>query len=348
MSTNDIMTLDGAREFLKTFYGDTLQKTQDLAYTACCVDEGRARFREILDLIPEEVKSRQYGCGSPIPADSLAGLTVLDLGSGAGTDSFILSKLVGEKGQVVGIDMTEGQLDVARRNAPFVARNFGYERPNTEFRKEFIETAASLADGSVDLVISNCVINLSPLKAQVFRTLWRVLRPGGEFTISDIVCDRRLPASIRQDPQLYGECLAGSEYYPDLKDLMEAAGFRDVRELSRRALPDRVGADKATFLSVTLRGFKLQDLDRRCEDYGQTAEYLGTCPGQAVEYPLDGAHAFEAGRPIPVCRNTALMLSETRLSKYFRVSAPRKHFGLFRCGPTPAAGMSETTEECCA
>ncbi len=339
--------VDKTRAFLQEYYGKTLQRTEDLQFGACCVDEGRSRFKEVLDLIPEEVKSRQYGCGSPIPADSIAGLSVLDLGSGAGTDSFILSRLVGPRGRVIGIDMTDAQLAVARRNVAAVCARFGYAAPNVEFRKDFIETADSIPDESVDLAVSNCVINLSPLKEQVFRTLWRVLRPGGEFYISDIVCDRRLPDEVRKDPLLHGECLAGAEYYNDLRDTMEAAGFRDVREVSKRELEDNVEREKARFCSMTLRGFKLPELDRRCEDYGQTAEYLGTCEEMPVEFRLDGKHLFEAGRPMAVCRNTALMLSRTRLRRCFTVTSERKHFGVFDCAPSSVPAPGAAGAECC-
>jgi arsenite methyltransferase len=338
--------VESTREFLQEFYGRTVRKTEDLQFGACCVDATASRFREVLDLIPEEVKSRQYGCGSPVPTDDLSGLVVADLGCGAGTDAFVLSKLVGPRGRVLGLDMTDEQLDVARRNVGPVMERFGYGTPNVEFCRDFIESAATVASESVDLAVSNCVINLSPIKRAVFDALWRILKPGGEFYISDIVCDRRLPEAVRKDPRLYGECLAGAEYYNDLKDVMEAAGFRDVREVERRRLDDAVGTEAAAFCSVTLRGFKIADLDRRCEDYGQFAEYLGTVAAEPVAYRLDGSHLFETGRPTPVCRNTALMLSRTRLAKHFRVSEARKHFGLFDCGPKATADAAAPSS-CC-
>ncbi|MBI2899741.1 MAG: methyltransferase domain-containing protein [Planctomycetes bacterium] len=334
-----------AQAHLREYYGKTLRRTEDLRFGACCTTETSSRFHEILRLIPEEVKTRQYGCGSPIPADDLTGLTVVDLGCGAGTDCFILSRLVGPGGRVIGLDMTEEQLVVARRNAESVMARFGFAASNVEFRAGFIESADSVPAESVDLVVSNCVINLSPFKEQVFRTIRRMLKPGGEFTISDIVSDRRLPAEIRDDRLLHGECLAGAEYYNDLRDIMETAGFRDVREVSRRTLEDRVGLEGARFCSVTLRGFKLPELDRRCEDYGQFAEYDGTSREQPAEFRLDGGHLFERGRPVAVCRNTALLLTQTRLAKYFRVTPPRKHFGIFPCAP--AQREAKAPESCC-
>lgn len=323
-----MLELHDVREFLSEYYGRRLKSTGDLGASACCTTETQNRFGDILRLIPEEVRQRQYGCGSPIPDDDLTGLTVLDLGCGAGTDAFVAAKLVGPTGRVIGVDMTEEQLDIARRNAPAVARKFGFE--NVEFVRDYIEDLDGIED--VDLVISNCVVNLSPRKDLVFGAIQRVLRDGGEFYVSDIVCDRRLPADLRLDTELYSECLTGAEYHHDLQDVMEASGFRDVRTVSERRLDDRVGVENAVFSSVTLRGFKL-DLDRRCEDYGQIATYRG-----AVQFRLDRGHVFEAGRPTAVCRNTARMLTQTRLRRHFEVTPELKHFGAFACAPVEASG----------
>lgn len=343
--TEIAFALDGIRRMLQDFYGKRLRGTADLATSACCSSSTASRFRDVLRLIPEEVKQRQYGCGSPIPADDLTGLTVLDLGSGAGIDAFIAAKLVGPHGRVIGLDMTEEQLQVARRNAPSVAERFGLS--NVEFARDYIETAESIPDQSVDLAISNCVINLSPRKDLVFRTIHRILKEGGEFYVSDIVCDRRLPESIRQNERLYGECLAGAEYFQDLHDVMEGAGFRDVRVVEKTILDAAVGVEAAKFCSVTLRGFKLA-LDRRCEDYGQIAVYRGNCQASPVAFELDEAHLFEASRPTPVCRNTAWMLSRTRLRRYFEVGPEIKHFGRFDCAPRTDRAESDSASGCCS
>lgn len=330
--------LDEVRGMIREFYGKRIQRTEDLAASSCCAPETASRFYETLKLIPEEVKQRQYGCGSPIPPDDLTGLTVVDLGSGAGTDAFVAASLVGPGGRVIGLDMTDEQLLVARRNVAPVMKKLGFERANVSFEKDFIETADTVESGSADLVISNCVINLSPRKDLVFRAIHRILKEGGEFYISDIVCDRRLPDEVRRDERAYGECLAGAEYVNDLRDVMEAAGFRDVRTVSRRELDAAVGREAARFCSMTLRGFKL-DLDRRCEDFGQIATYRGSCREQPVEFRLDDGHGFEAGRPTPVCRNTARMLTKTRFARHFDVTPEVKHFGAFDCKPVaPAAG----------
>ena len=339
--------LNEVRTFLREFYGKRVKNTTDLIATACYTDETRARFYEILKQIPEEVTRRQYGCGSPIPRDDLSGLTVVDLGSGAGTDAFVLSKLVGPKGHVFGIDMTEEQLEVARRNTPPVMGKFGHAESNVAFLKDYIEVVDEVEDQLADLVISNCVINLSPRKDLVFKTIHRILKEGGEFYISDIACDRRPPKELQFDERLYSECLTGAEYIHDLMDIMEEVGFRDVRIVEKAMLEDSVGKEAAKFCSITLRGFKLTSpsLDRRCEDYGQIATYKGNCANQPVEFKLDEAHVFETGRPAPVCRNTALMLSKTRLGRYFEVTAEVKHFGIFDC--KPEKGVEDVPAQTC-
>jgi SAM-dependent methyltransferase len=336
------------RTWLQEFYGKTLKTSADLSEKACCTLDTQSRFRDVLELIPEAVKARHYGCGCPLPPDDLNGLTVLDLGSGAGVDAFLASYLVGPSGFVHGVDMTDEQLAVSREYAPVVAKRFGYPRPNTAFHKGFIETADDVPDASVDLVISDCVINLSPAKEEVFRTLWRVLKPGGEFSISDIFADRRVPESIRHDPRMIAECLGGAEYEHDGFDQMKAAGFLDPRVVSRRVVQTEAMGTPIVFSSLTVRAQKFEEpLDRRCEDYGQIAVYKGTLPTSPARFAYDDHHVFETGRPTPVCRNTARMLSETRLAPYFDVTRPVHHFGLFVCGPTPSGASSPASAGAC-
>ncbi|MCL6506846.1 MAG: methyltransferase domain-containing protein [Bryobacteraceae bacterium] len=262
-------------------------------------------------------------------------------------DAFILARRVGPGGFVYGVDMTPEQVAVARRWAPEVARRFGYAAPNTAFVEDYIEVAATVPDESIDLVVSDCVVNLSPRKDLVFQTIRRVLKEGGEFSISDIVADRRLPEHIREDPELVAECLGGAMYEADWFDCMEESGFRDVRVVERAVVQTEACGEPVVFSSLTVRGFKFREpLDRRCEDYGQTAVYRGNVPGCEARFVFDGAHVFEARRPTPVCRNTARMLSETRLARYFEVTPPRRHFGAFRCEATqPARGPA--ARSCC-
>ena len=338
---------DELRDYLRLYYGRVLTRTEDLERKACCADDTRSRHAGILRLIPDEVKQRNYGCGCSIPQDDLQGLRVLDLGSGAGFDAFVVSYLVGESGHVYGIDMTDEQLAVARRNVDPVMQAYEYRRPNVEFHKSYIETADPIVDGSIDLVISDCTINLSPLKNSVFETILRVLKPGGEFYISDIVADRRVPAKLAEDKKLVAECLGGALYAHDLTDIMKDCGFGDPRVVTTQLVEENVSGCSIRFYSVTMRGFKFtQPLDRRCEDYGQVATYSGNCSQQPAKFVLDNQHTFEAGRPVPVCRNTARMLSETRLARYFEVTPPRQHLGIFACGPA-TRHEDDPASRCC-
>jgi SAM-dependent methyltransferase len=162
------------------------------------------------------------GCGNPRALASLSeGETVVDLGSGAGFDCFLAAQQVGETGKVIGVDMTPEMVEKARENA---SEN---ERANVEFRLGEIEHLP-VADGSVDVVISNCVVNLSPNKPQVFREAFRVLRPGGRLAISDVVLTADVPGGLRADPDSVASCVAGASTIGRLRELLTAAGFEHV------------------------------------------------------------------------------------------------------------------------
>lgn len=323
--------MEDVKQSVSKFYGESVDHTDDLDFGACCVDD---YDRELTEKLTDEVLDRRYGCGSPIPS-LLEGRTVVDLGSGAGIDCFIASQLVGADGSVIGVDMTDEQLEVARRNIDPHMDRFGYDEPNIEFRKGLIEELP-VDDGVADVVISNCVINLSQDKESVFSEIWRVLKPGGEFYISDIVSDRRVPAYLRDDEKLWSECLAGAAYTEDLRRIMERAGFADVRTVESSGPTDVVQGIR--FYSRVLRGYRL-DLEDRCEDYGQVAVYNGTISGAEMAFELDDHHRFGAGEPMRVCRNTAKMLTETRLAPHFQVSEPLGHLGLFDCSQPAASGL---------
>lgn len=344
----ELSSLEHVRSVLREYYGRHLKSKSDLSQGACCTDETQKRFQDVLALIPDEVKARHYGCGCPVPQDDLKGLRVLDLGSGAGVDAFILSKQIGPDGFVYGIDMTDEQLEVAIRHIPIVMERFGYSHPNVRFYKDFIEVAESIPDDSIDLIISDCVINLSPRKDLVFKTIHRVLKEGGEFYVSDIAADRRVPESIRNNTEMVAECLGGAEYEHDWFDVMKECGFPDPRTVSRMEVQRDVLGEPIVFYSMTVRGFKFAEpLDRRCEDYGQIATYLGTVPQQPSRFVFDDHHAFEARRPTAVCRNTARMLQDTRLGRHFQVTDPIKHFGLFACGTPVSTSTTDSAKGSC-
>lgn len=190
---------------------------------------------------------------------------------------------------------------------------------------------------------------------RVFTEIFRVLKPGGELYFSDVFADRRIPPPLAEDPVLLGECLGGALYIEDFRRLLARVGCPDYRVVSssKLTLTDPAierQAGMIGFRSLTMRAFRL-DLEDRCEDYGQVAYYLGTLPEQPHRFMLDDHHAFETGRPHPVCGNTAAMLGRTRYAPHFRIAGDtRVHYGLFDCGPTAAAsgpGDSTTSGSSC-
>ena len=333
-------TFSKKHENLKEYYGKILNKTTDLKTNACCVtgETFPPAVKKILPLINYEIIEKFYGCGSPIPP-VIEGCTVLDLGCGTGRDVYITSALTGETGYVIGVDMTDEQLDVARRNIDSQMTTFGYNKPNVDFRKGYIEdlTSVKIKDNSVDVVISNCVINLSPDKQSVLSEIFRVLKPGGELFFSDVFSGRRIPSELKYDPVLHGECLGGALYIEDFRRIVRDLGCLDFRIVSKRpfAINNREIENKIgmiDFYSITMRVFKLKTLEDICEDYGQTAVYKGTIPGYPHKFDFDDHHVFTTGKPVLVCGNTASMLSETRYSDYFTVQGDRStHFGAFEC-----------------
>ncbi|MFJ4943418.1 methyltransferase domain-containing protein [Streptomyces albidoflavus] len=348
MATTDVSTDQQAAEAsvaqsVRDYYGKVLASSADLKTTACCTDVAPPpHIAAALAEVHDEVMERFYGCGSPIPP-ALEGATVLDLGSGSGRDVYVLSQLVGPTGRVIGVDMTEEQLAVARRHQDWHAERFGHA--NTDFRHGYIEglAGAGIPDASVDVVVSNCVVNLSPDKPRVLSEIFRVLKPGGELYFSDIFSDRRLPASLLDDPVLVGECLAGALYTEDFRRALERVGCPDARTLAASPVtisdPDiEVKIGFATFTSRTIRAFKLP-LEDRCEDYGQVAVYHGTIAEHPHAFDLDDHHRLHTGKPALVCGNTADMLAATRYAAHFTVTGDKsQHFGLFPC--TPAEGAA--------
>jgi arsenite methyltransferase len=184
------------------------------------------------------------GCGNPVALASLKkGQTVLDLGSGAGFDSFLAAKRVGKSGNIIGVDMTPEMIDKARENA----RKGKYE--NVEFRLGEIENLPA-ADGTVDVVISNCVINLSPNKKRVFEEAFRVLKPGGRLMVSDIVLLKRLPEIIKKSVQAYIGCLAGAEMKDKYLQMIKDAGFQEVRIIEENYFPVQDMANDPTAQAI--------------------------------------------------------------------------------------------------
>jgi len=325
------------RDAVQTYYGETLNSSADLKTDACTTASAPpAHIAGALSAVHPEVAARYYGCGLVLPPH-LEGLSILDLGCGAGRDVYALAKLAGAKGQVTGIDMTAEQLAVAGQHQQWHAEAFGLSEPNTRFIEGRLEQLLNLdlAPGSFDLIVSNCVINLCQDKAAVFEAAYQLLKPGGEMYFSDVYADRRLPSELLDDPVLRGECLSGALYWNDFQTLAQSSGFIDPRVVEHRPLAildNEIQAKlaPARFASVTVSMMKLENLEPACEDYGQAVIYRGGIPGMEQIFKLDGEHQIEAGRIFPVCGNTLAMLMETRHAPYFEVVGDGKtHFGLF-------------------
>ncbi len=344
-------------DIVQDYYGRQLQHSDDLKTSACCdISQMPAWLKPLLARIHPEVLSRYYGCGLVCPP-LLEGCRVLDLGCGSGRDVYALAQLVGPTGEVVGVDMTDEQLAVAEKHRAFHVDAFGYD--NVRFLNGYIEQLEELdlEPGSFDVIVSNCVVNLSPDKDAVLRGVQRLLKAGGEFYFSDVYADRRVPDAVRKDPVLYGECLGGALYWNDFLRLAQRQGFADARLVTDRPLaitdPElepRIG--NLQFFSATYRLFKLDALETACEDYGQAVIYRGSIPDCADRFVLDKHHDIETGRVFPVCGNTWRMLQGTRFAPHFDfIGDFSRHYGLFGgCGddvPFDMTSVSRISDGTC-
>ena len=341
-------------EIVQDYYGKQLQGSDDLKTSACCDASAMPEWlKPLLSRIHPEVLSRYYGCGLVCPTQ-LEGRRILDLGCGSGRHVYALAQLAGPDGEVVGVDMTDEQLAVAEQHQAWHADAFGFD--NVRFIKGYIERLdeLDLEPESFDVIVSNCVVNLSPDKAAVLDGVHRLLKPGGEFYFSDVYADRRVPEAVRLDPVLYGECLGGALYYNDFLHLANNSGFLDPRlvedrqlEITDSKLAARIG--NLTFFSATYRLFKLDQLESECEDYGQAVIYQGTVPQSPDRFDLDAHHAIERGRVFPVCGNTWMMLHDTRFAEHFQfIGDFSQHFGAFEgCGSGVPFKVADDEAPCC-
>jgi arsenite methyltransferase len=332
---------------------------QSEAALCCPIDYDR----QWLEAIPEEVIEKDYGCGDP-SRHVRAGETVLDLGSGTGKICFIASQVVGPTGRVIGVDMTDDMLEVARRNAPLVAERVGFA--NVEFRKGRIqdltldlekldaelrdrpidganaflaaeELAADLRvshplipDASVDVVVSNCVLNLvaGREKRRLFEEIHRVLRNGGRAVISDIVAAEDVPEAMQNDPSLWSGCISGALREDGFLQAFEDAGFHGLRILNRDAQPWQT-VQGIEFRSMTVEAFKGE------RGPGDQQEQAVIYKGPFKKVLDDDGHVFERGKRHAVCDATFSL---------FRSEPYAEHF------VTLAAGTETPPEkiECCA
>lgn len=292
---------------------------------------------QLLRILPQEIIDKDYGCGDPSPYIR-EGDVVLDLGSGGGKVCYIAAQLVGSRGRVIGVDMNDDMLALARKYQTGMAERLGGDR--VEFKKGLIQDLALdlaavdaylaanpvrssqdlvclevfkaeqrkqsplIPDSSVDLVISNCVLNLvdDAAKAQMVAEIFRVLRPGGRIAISDVICDELVPQHLRDDPKLWSGCISGAFQEKEFLDAFLAAGFIAVSYDKWEAEPWQV-VEGIEFRSATLTAVKPEG--SACMDVGQAVIYKG--PYTQV-YDEEG-HVFPRGERIAVCERTFRLLT---------------------------------------
>jgi ubiquinone/menaquinone biosynthesis C-methylase UbiE len=330
---------------------------------------------DYLRVIPQEVIERDYGCGDP-SRYLREGEVVVDLGSGTGKICFIAAQIVGPSGKVIGVDMTDEMLEVARRNAPIVAAHIGYA--NVDFRKGRIQDLAldlelldrqlkktpitdaasflaadELADelrvkhpliatDSVDVVVSNCVLNLVEPKSkrQLFDEIFRVLKKGGRAVICDIVSDEEVPEEMQNDPELWSGCISGALTEESFLQAFEHAGFYGVQILKRDAQPWRT-VQGIEFRSMTVAAFKGKQGE--CFERNQAVIYCGPFK----EVLDDDNHRMERGKRYAVCDKTYNLYKKAPYRKFFEFVDPIVDVSLteakpFDCSRTSLRHPKET------
>ena len=311
--------VDRPRAKVREFYGDAAATPQA---ELCCPTK---YDDSAISHIPKDVLDRFYGCGSPMSSAGVkADEVVVDLGSGAGIDVFIAAKFVGPNGKAIGVDMTDRMLHVARENQPRVAEALGYDA--VEFREGFLEQIP-VESKSVDLVTSNCVVNLSPDKPLVFAEMWRVLKDHGRILISDIVSERVVPPHLKVNPRLWGECLAGTLTQEEFISALERAGFYGIEVLKKSYWKDVEGYP---FFSVTVRAWKFEKTSG-CVFKGHRAVYLG--PAKA--FIDEEGHQFPRNEPYEICTDTAAKLSNPPYKGMFAILEPGEERAGYACACGP-------------
>src|SRR5436190_9269160 len=364
-----MMELQSKETVVRQRYADGAKERAD---KLCCPVDYDSDY---LKVIPQEVIERDYGCGDP-SRYLREGETVLDLGSGTGKICFIAAQIVGPTGKVIGVDMTDEMLEVARRNAPIVAERIGYA--NVEFRKGRIQglaldlelldrelkqnpitNAASflaadalaeelrvkhplIASDSIDVVVSNCVLNLVEPKSkrQLFDEIFRVLEKGGRAVISDIVSDEEVPEEMQNDPELWSGCISGALTEEDLLTAFEGAGFYGTQILKRDSQPWRT-VQGIEFRSVTIETFKGKQGE--CFERNQAVIYRGPFK----EVLDDDNHRMERGKRYAVCDKTYNLYKKAPYQEFFEfvdpvVDVPLTEGKPFDCSRTSLRHPKET------
>lgn len=331
--------------------------------------------RSLLEVIPEEIVKKDYGCGDP-SRYVREGETILDLGSGGGKACYIISQIVGPKGKVIGVDMNDGMLALARKYQDSIGKRLGYH--NVEFRRgkiqnltlnldlveqylarhpvrslsdlvrlrEFEERISHerplIPDDSIDVIVSNCVLNLvrPEEKRELFSEMYRVLKRGGRVAISDIVSDEAVPDHLQHDPELWSGCVSGAFQEEELLRAFEEAGFYGIRIEEMRAEPYQT-IEGIEFRSITLTAYKGKE--GPCIERNQAVIYRGPWK-QVVD---DDNHVLPRGARVAVCDKTYRLYSKPPYQDQFLLIPPREEIspekaGVFDCAHTERRDPRET------
>lgn len=301
--------------------------------------------RPLLYNVSAEIKNTFHEFGAPLPP-LLEGCTVLDLCCGSGRDTYLAAQLVGPQGRVIGVEPLPERLAIAQKYLSQEIKQFGYEECNVELIEGAPEDLAALgiADGSIDVVISNCTFNLSPDKERYIAEVKRVLKDGGEWYFTDVFTDRRIPQATSDQVENVAMRLGGALFVEDFRRMAQAAGFHDPRYLMTWQTPitpaEAAVYPGIAFATITSRLINSEFTSDHCEDYGEEIAYDGSLPDYPEFFLFDKDIKFPAGKTCHVCDNVSVLPLATRYAKVISVNGSRDvHYGdihgdhLIKCAP---------------
>ena len=300
-------------------------------------DIQKAFIDDIAKEIPEAAAEGCVDWGNPFPLAMSDAKVVLVLKCGAGRDAFIAGKLVGPTGRVIGVEYNADLVAKANEIKEEIGAN------NVTFMQGCYQTLDGLGikSDSVDLVICNGAVSAAPDTQTILNTIYRVLKFGGEFYMSDIFVDRRTPASMKADADVKASGLAGALYVEDYRRFCDIAGWPTIRNMctARYAKEKPALVKEWAYFVRTMRAYKIPGiLEDLCEQYYQFATYKGGIEGADDYYDLDGGHRFVKGEPLSVCGNSCAMVENTRVGKYFEITGGTRGENEVHGGPYPGCG----------